>query len=133
MESSHFQRRHCHRLEKLGQGPAVVVVGGVLGDRSQQAPLAALLSEHFSVYRIYDRRGHGESGDTAPYAPERDFEDLEALINEAGGSALVYGTSGCAILSLHAAAWGLASKMGGARSVGAPPHTSWTQSPSPAA
>ena len=67
-------------FEKLGQGPAVVIVGGVLGDRSQQAPLAALLSKHFTVYN-YDRRGHGESGDTAPYAPERDFEDLEAVIN----------------------------------------------------
>ncbi len=97
-------------FEKLGQGPAVVIVGGVLGDRSQQAPLAALLSQHFTVYN-YDRRGHGESGDTAPYAPERDFEDLEAVINEAGGSALVYGTSGCAILALHAAAWGLAPKI----------------------
>jgi len=82
----------------------------VLGDRSQQAPLAALLSERFTVFN-YDRRGHGESGDTAPYAPEREFEDLEALINEAGGSALVYGTSGCAILCLHAAVWGLTPKI----------------------
>ena len=96
--------------DQLGQGPAVIVVGGVLGDRSQQAPLAALLSEHFTIFN-YDRRGHGESGDTAPYAPERDFEDLDALLNEAGGSASVYGTSGCAILSLHAAAWGLAPKI----------------------
>jgi pimeloyl-ACP methyl ester carboxylesterase len=54
-------------FEKSGDGPAVIVVGGVLGDRSQQAPLAALLAEHFTVYN-YDRRGHGESGDTAPYA-----------------------------------------------------------------
>lgn len=97
-------------FEKSGQGPAVVIVGGVLGDRSQQAPLAALLSEHFCVYN-YDRRGHGESGDTPPYAPERDFEDLEAIIHEAGESACVYGTSGCAILSLHAAAWGLAPRI----------------------
>jgi len=96
-------------FEKLGQGPAVIVVGGQLGDRSQQAPLAALLSSHFTVYN-YDRRGHGESGFTAPYAVEREIEDLEALINEAGGSALVYGTSGCAVLALEAAAWGLVPK-----------------------
>src|SRR5689334_17250985 len=93
--------------DRTGEGPAVVIVGGILGDRSQQAPLAALLSPHFTVYN-YDRRGRGESGDTAPYAPEREFEDLAAIIDAAGGSALVYGTSGCAILALHAAAWGLA-------------------------
>lgn len=96
--------------EQSGQGPAVVIVGGILGDHSQQAPLADLLAEHFSVYN-YDRRGRGESGNTEPYAPEREFEDLDAIINEAGGSALVYGTSGCAILSLFAAAWGLAPKI----------------------
>src|SRR5947199_9712509 len=93
-------------FEKLGLGPAVVIVGGILGDRTQQAPLAALLAEHFSVFN-YDRRGHGESGDKAPYAVEREMEDLEAVINEAGGSAFVYGTSGCAVLAMHAAAAGL--------------------------
>jgi pimeloyl-ACP methyl ester carboxylesterase len=97
-------------FEKSGEGPAVIVVGGVLGDRSQQAPLAALLAEHFTVYN-YDRRGHGESGDTPPYAGEREFEDLESLINETGESIFVYGTSGCAILSLKAAAWGLAPRI----------------------
>jgi pimeloyl-ACP methyl ester carboxylesterase len=97
-------------FEKSGEGPAVIVAGGVLGDRSQQAPLAALLASHFTVYN-YDRRGHGESGDTAPYASEREFEDLEAIIDAAGGSAFVYGTSGCAILALSAAAWGLAPKI----------------------
>ena len=97
-------------FEKLGQGPAVIVVGGVLGDRSQQAPLAALLTEHFTVLN-YDRRGHGESGDTPPYAVEREIEDLDALLKEAGGSAFVYGTSGCAVLALYAAASGIAAKI----------------------
>ncbi len=97
-------------FEQSGKGPAVVLVGGVLGDRSQQAPLATLLAKHFTVFN-YDRRGHGESGDTPPYAVEREIEDLEAIINEAGGPALVYGTSGCAILALEAAARGLASKI----------------------
>ena len=96
--------------EKSGKGPAVVLVGGVLGDRSQQAPLAALLVEHFTVFN-YDRRAHGQSGDTPPYAVEREIEDLEAMIDEAGGSAFVYGTSGCAVLALEAAAHGLAPKM----------------------
>lgn len=96
--------------DRLGQGSAVVVVGGVLGDRSQQAPLAELLAEHFTVYN-YDRRGHGESGFTAPYAVEREIEDLDAMLDEAGGSAFVYGTSGCAVLALAAASAGLSPKM----------------------
>lgn len=97
-------------FEKSGKGPAVVLVGGILGDRSQQAPLAALLAEQFTVFN-YDRRGHGESGDTQPYAVAREIEDLDAIINEAGGSAFVYGTSGCAVLALEAAAHRLAPRM----------------------
>jgi pimeloyl-ACP methyl ester carboxylesterase len=97
-------------FEKSGKGPAVVLVGGILGDRSQQAPLATLLAEHFTVFN-YDRRGHGESGDTPPYTVEREIEDLDAMIKEAGGSAFVYGTSGCAVLALEAAAHGLAPRM----------------------
>jgi pimeloyl-ACP methyl ester carboxylesterase len=77
-------------------------MGGVLGDRSQQAALAAVLSRHFAVYN-YDRRGHGESGFTPPYAVQREVEDLDAVVDAAGGSALVYGTSGCAVLALFAA------------------------------
>jgi len=88
--------------EQSGQGPALVVVGGVLGDHSQQAGLAAFLAEHFTVYNI-DRRGHGESGFTAPYAVEREVEDLESLITEAGGSAFVFGHSSGAVLALEAA------------------------------
>jgi pimeloyl-ACP methyl ester carboxylesterase len=96
--------------DRIGQGPALVIVGGVLGDRSQQAPLAQLLASHFTVYN-YDRRGRGESGFTAPYAVEREVFDLEAMLDSAGGSAYVYGTSGCAVLSLEAAARGLSPKM----------------------
>lgn len=96
--------------DRIGQGPAVVIVGGTLGDRSQQAPLAQLLAEHFTVYN-FDRRGHGESGDTPPYAVEREVEDLEAMLDAAGGSAFVYGTSGCAVLALEAAARGLSPSM----------------------
>src|SRR2546427_8666950 len=96
--------------EKPGQGPAVVIVGGVAGDRSQQAPLAALLAKDFTVFN-FDRRGHGESGMTEPYAVEREIEDIDAIIGAAGGSALVYGTPGCAVLALLAAAGGAPPKM----------------------
>jgi pimeloyl-ACP methyl ester carboxylesterase len=96
--------------EQTGSGPAVVIVGGVLGDRSQQTPLAALLAPRFTVFN-YDRRGHGASGNTPPYAVEREFEDLAAILAAAGGSAYVYGTSGPGVLALYAAAWGLAPKI----------------------
>ncbi|HEX2036132.1 MAG TPA: alpha/beta hydrolase [Chloroflexota bacterium] len=97
-------------FEKTGRGPAVVLVGGLLGDRSQQAPLAALLADRFTVFN-YDRRGHGESGNTGPYAVEREIEDLGAILDRAGEPAFVYGTSGCAVLALYAAAAGLAPRI----------------------
>ena len=53
-------------FERSGKGPAVVLVGGILGDHSQQAPLAGILAEHFTVFN-YDRRGHGQSDETPPY------------------------------------------------------------------
>lgn len=55
----------------------------------------------------YDRRGRGDSGDTGPYAVEREVEDLDALIQAAGGSASVFGSSSGAVLALRAAASGL--------------------------
>jgi pimeloyl-ACP methyl ester carboxylesterase len=71
------------------------------------APLAQFLEQHFTVF-TYDRRGRGDSADTLPYAIDREIEDLDALIQEAGGSALVFGYSSGAVLSLRAAARGLA-------------------------
>ena len=89
--------------DEAGHGRSVVIVGGVIGDRSQQAPVAELLTNDFTVYN-FDRRGHGESGDTPPYAPEREIEDLDAVIQAAGGNAFVYGTSGPGVIALRAAA-----------------------------
>lgn len=94
-------------FEKSGNGPAIILVGGALSDRSAGAPLAALLAPRFTVFS-YDRRGRGDSGDTAPYAVEREVEDLAALIREAGGSAFVFGHSSGAALALEAAIHGLA-------------------------
>jgi pimeloyl-ACP methyl ester carboxylesterase len=96
-------------FDRLGDGPPVILVCGGSTDRTANAPLAALLASHFTVFN-YDRRGRGDSGDTAPYAVEREVEDLDALITAAGGSASVYGTSSGAALALEAAARGLAIK-----------------------
>jgi pimeloyl-ACP methyl ester carboxylesterase len=89
-------------FDQVGKGPVLILVGGALSDRSAGRPLAALLAPRFSVFS-YDRRGRGDSGDTAPYAVEREVEDIEALINEAGGSASVFGKSSGAVLALQAA------------------------------
>jgi hypothetical protein len=77
-------------FDKLGQGDPLILVSGALGSRSQFSPLAELLAKRFTVYN-YDRRGRGDSGDTQPYAVEREIEDIEAVIDAAGGSAFVYG------------------------------------------
>jgi pimeloyl-ACP methyl ester carboxylesterase len=90
--------------DQTGQGPAIILVDGALCYRASgpMGPLAALLATHFTVY-TYDRRGRGESGDTAPYAVAREIEDIEALVDEAGGLAFVYGISSGAALALEAA------------------------------
>src|ERR687897_430613 len=94
-------------FERSGDGPPVILVCGGSTDRTANAPLSDLLAEHFTVFN-YDRRGRGDSGDKAPYAVEREIEDLDAVIAAAGGSASVYGTSSGAALALEAAASGLA-------------------------
>ena len=94
-------------FDRSGAGPAMILVVGAFNDRAAGAPLAHFLERHFTVFN-YDRRGRGESGDTAPYAIEREIEDLDALISQAGGSACVFGYSSGATLALRAAAHGLA-------------------------
>jgi len=94
-------------FDRSGAGPAVILVGGALSERSAGIPLATRLAPHFTVY-AYDRRGRGDSGDTQPYEVEREIEDIAALIQEAGGSAFVFGMSSGAALALEAANRGLA-------------------------
>jgi pimeloyl-ACP methyl ester carboxylesterase len=94
-------------FERFGGGPPVIVVGGATCDRAMTRPLARELARHFTVINYYDRRGRGDSGDTQPYAVEREIEDIGVLIAEAGGTASVYGHSSGAGLALRAAAHGL--------------------------
>jgi pimeloyl-ACP methyl ester carboxylesterase len=93
--------------DRQGSGPAVILVGGAFVDRSENAPLATELAKRFTVYN-HDRRGRGQSGDTLPYALEREIQDLQALIAEAGGVAHLYGASSGGPLALQAAAAGVA-------------------------
>jgi pimeloyl-ACP methyl ester carboxylesterase len=92
-------------FDQSGKGPAVILVDGALQYRAfdqGMAPLADLLAQHFTVFH-YDRRGRGDSTDTQPYAMEREFEDIEAIIDEGGGSAFLYGISSGAALAFEAA------------------------------
>ncbi|WP_394770434.1 alpha/beta fold hydrolase [Lacisediminihabitans sp.] len=95
-------------FERVGSGPALVLVDGALcyRDFGPARPLAGALSPSFTVY-TWDRRGRGESGDTAPYAVEREIEDLRAVIAAAGGQAFVVGQSSGASLALAASAHGV--------------------------
>jgi pimeloyl-ACP methyl ester carboxylesterase len=90
--------------DQLGAGPVVILVAGALGVRTHpiMAQLAEQLAPRFTVLN-YDRRGKGDSGDTLPYSVGREIEDIDALINEAGGSAYLHGLSSGAVLALEAA------------------------------
>jgi pimeloyl-ACP methyl ester carboxylesterase len=89
-------------FDQSGAGPALILVAPAFATRTDQASLAAALAPVFTVF-AYDRRGRGDSGDTAPYAIEREIDDLDALLDEAGGSAFVFGHSSGAVLALDAA------------------------------
>lgn len=94
-------------FDQSGKGPALILVGGMFEQRawdSETAKLAKipLLAEHFTVYH-YDRRGRGDSTDTQPFAVGREIEDIEALIDKAGGSAFLFGISSGAALAFEAA------------------------------
>jgi pimeloyl-ACP methyl ester carboxylesterase len=88
--------------DRIGQGPPVVLVCGGSVDRTSNAGLAQHLAADFTVLN-YDRRGRGGSGDTLPYAIECEVEDIEAVIDAAGGSACLWGSSSGAVLALIAA------------------------------
>src|ERR1700681_1177509 len=81
-------------FDRIGNGLPVILIDGALCYRAmgQCGQLAELLAQHFTVF-TYDRRGRGASGDTAPYAVEREVEDIATLLSEAGGAAFVWGMS----------------------------------------
>jgi pimeloyl-ACP methyl ester carboxylesterase len=90
--------------DKQGEGTALILVDGALTVHSSGSgsELARLLAPHFTVYG-FDRRGRGESGDTLPYAVDREIDDIEALIDRAGGPAFLYGHSSGGPLAMRAA------------------------------
>ena len=92
--------------EVTGRGPTVILVSGAMSTGGTVAPLAARLADRCTAV-VYDRRGRGASGDTAPYAVAREVEDLAALVEAVGGEAALFGVSSGGALALEAAASGL--------------------------
>jgi pimeloyl-ACP methyl ester carboxylesterase len=90
-------------IDKSGDGPPVILVCGGSVDRWSNAGVAAQLAPRFSAWN-YDRRGRGDSGDTPPYAIDREIEDIDAVLKAAGGSAFIFGSSSGAALAMLAAA-----------------------------
>jgi pimeloyl-ACP methyl ester carboxylesterase len=93
-------------FDRVGQGPPVILVSGGSVDRMSLAGLSGQLSSDLTVLN-YDRRGRGPSGDTQPYAIDREIEDIEAVIEAAGGEAGIFGSSSGAVLAMFAAGAGL--------------------------
>jgi pimeloyl-ACP methyl ester carboxylesterase len=94
--------------ERTGEGPPLIIVDGALCHRGQgpSRSLATELAADFTVF-TYDRRGRGESGESGEIALEREVEDLEALVKEAGGTPFLFGASSGAMLALEAASRGV--------------------------
>lgn len=93
-------------FDKVGSGSAVILINGAMSFRAFDptfAQVAELLSKDFSVYK-YDRRGKGESGDTKPFTKQREIEDVQALVEDAGGQAMLFGISSGGAIALEAAA-----------------------------
>ena len=102
-------------FEKVGSGPAVILVNGAMSYRrafdTTLEDLAELLSKEFTVYD-FDRRGRGESTDNTDvksFTKEREIEDIQALVEEAGGEAMIVGFSsgGCVTLETTAVTPGI--------------------------
>ena len=90
--------------ETHGTGPALILVDGAMcyRDSGPNRALAAALADTHTVY-FYDRRGRGDSGNTLPWSPDREIDDLAAVLTAAGGRAAVAGTSSGAVLAADAA------------------------------
>jgi pimeloyl-ACP methyl ester carboxylesterase len=104
MSVAHSKDGTAIAFERTGSGPPLIIVDGALCWRESgpARKLAAELADRFTAI-TYDRRGRGESGDTTPYAVQREVEDIEALIGEAGGRAHVCGLSSGGVLAMEAA------------------------------
>jgi pimeloyl-ACP methyl ester carboxylesterase len=89
-----------------GTGSAMVIVNGALSTAKDAAGLAEAFAAAGLRAVTYDRRARGDSGDALPAEPEREVDDLAAVIDAAGGAAVIGHSSG-AVLALYAAGEGV--------------------------
>ena len=83
MSQGQVEGRNDDRLRAIRQRPGGDHRGWrVLQPRVRSlAEARAAAGAAFTVY-TYDRRGRGQSGDAPPYAPEREIEDIAALMRK---------------------------------------------------
>jgi pimeloyl-ACP methyl ester carboxylesterase len=91
--------------EVSGDGPPLVIVHGAGSGRWSFDLVRPALERSFTVWAL-DRRGRGDSddGDAGAYGLEREFEDIVAVMREAGPGALLFGHSYGGLVSAGAAA-----------------------------
>ena len=91
-------------FDRIGSGPALILVDGAMCYRGfgPMPAMAKRLASHFTVFH-YDRRGRGDSGNHPDYAVSREIDDLDAIIQAAGGYAAVFGVSSGGAIALEAA------------------------------
>lgn len=93
-------------LDVVGEGPPLILVEGALNDMATTLPIAALLQKRYRCL-VYDRRGRGASGDTAPYSVQREIEDLAAVVDFAGEPPFLFGNCSGGPLAIEAARAGV--------------------------
>ncbi|WP_207588922.1 alpha/beta fold hydrolase [Halomontanus rarus] len=91
-------------FERTGSGPPLVLVHGGACDHRfwELSGVRSAFAEHCTVYAM-DCRGLGESGDSAGYELEREFEDVAAVVDAVDDPVTLCGHSSGALLSLEAA------------------------------
>jgi len=96
--------------DRYGGGPAAIFIGGAATyraiDEATTQTARRLAAEGFTAVD-YDRRGRGASGDTQPWALDREVEDVAELIKVAGGAAALCSNSSGADIALAAARAGV--------------------------
>ena len=107
-------------VHRSGSGRPVVIVNGALSTAADASAIADAIAARGFEAVTFDRRARGDSGDAtegqrqAPFEPEREADDLAAVIEAVGGRAIVFGHSSGALLALLTA-----SRLGSNEAAGA--------------
>jgi pimeloyl-ACP methyl ester carboxylesterase len=88
--------------ERIGTGPALVLVHGTSADHTRWQVVLPLLEQNFTIYAV-DRRGRGQSGDSAVYSLEREYEDITAVVDSILEPVNLLGHSYGALICMEAA------------------------------